>query len=438
MRAENGTYFIETWGCQMNELDSQRLSGQLTLRGWRRVQAEDEADLVLLNTCSIRDKSEQKVYSRLGRLRKIKEVRDLRIGVAGCVAQQEGERILERAPYVDFVIGTGNVGNLDSVLSGGTRVAVEFPEVRTYDALSVDRDSAVEAKITIIEGCNKNCTFCIVPTTRGREISRPAESILHEARVALDAGRVELELLGQTVNAYRCPATGIDFGELLRQVAALDGIRRLRFITSHPAEVDDSMITAIRDHEVISRYLHLPVQSGSSAVLRRMKRLYTRERYLELLDRIRQQVPDVVFSTDVIVGFPGETEEDFAQTLSLIQQVRFSGIFAFKYSVRPGTPAARLRDHVPDAVASERIQRLFAVQDQIEQDVLSSYVGQTLPVLFEGPSRNDSAILSGRTDHKITVNFLRGELASDPQPGTIVPVRISHALHHTLRGELSA
>lgn len=437
MSSENGTYFIETWGCQMNELDSQRLSGQLTLRGWRRVPSEEEADLVLLNTCSIRDKSEQKVYSRLGRLRKIKAVRELRIGVAGCVAQQEGERILDRAPYVDFVLGTGNVGNLDSVLNGDSRVAIDFPEVRAYDALGVDRDSAVEAKITIIEGCNKNCTFCIVPTTRGREISRPVDSILHEARVALDDGRVEIELLGQTVNAYRCPATGIGFGQLLEQVASLDGIRRLRFITSHPAAVDDSMVAAIRDHEVISRYLHLPVQSGSSAVLRRMKRLYTRERYLELLDEIRAQVPEIVFSTDVIVGFPGETEDDFAQTLSLLEQVRFSSIYAFKYSVRPGTPAARLKDHIPDSVATERIQRLFALQERIEQEVLESYVGRTVPILFEGPSRHDASVLSGRTDSKITVNFLRGAVPAEPEPGTIVSVRISHALHHTLRGELS-
>lgn len=427
-------YFIETWGCQMNELDSERISGQLLLRGWKRVQSEDDADLVLLNTCSIRDKSEQKVYSRLGRLRVIKQQRPLQIGVAGCVAQQEGERILTRAPYVDFVLGTGNVGTIDSVLEGGEKVAIEFPSIRTYDEIGVDRTSATEARITIIEGCNKNCTFCIVPTTRGREISRPIHSIVREAVHALETGRVSVELLGQTVNAYRCPETGEDFGSLLRTIASLDGIRRLSFMTSHPAEVNDSMISAMSDHEVISRYLHLPVQSGSSAVLRRMKRLYTRERYLEIIDRLREAVPSISFSTDVIVGFPGETDEDFEQTLSLVEQVRYTSIFAFKYSQRPGTPALRLRDHIDDTVASERIQRLFELQERIEQEVLASYVGRTMNVLVEGPSRHDPAVLAGRTDQKITVNF--DSNASFPA-GTMVPVRISAALHHTLRGELA-
>ena len=427
------TYFIETWGCQMNELDSQRLSGQLTLRGWRRVSSEAEADLVLLNTCSIRDQSEQKVYSKLGRLRELKKERPLRIGVAGCVAQQEGQRIIDRAPYVDFVLGTGNVGTIDAVLEGHTRVAIDFPEVREYDTLSVDRDSTVEAKITVIEGCNKNCTFCIVPTTRGREVSRPIDSILEEARNALASGRVEIELLGQTVNAYRCPRTGKDFASLLEEVAALPGLFRLRFITSHPAEVTPRMIEVMRDHPVISRYLHLPVQSGSSSVLRRMKRLYTRERYLEIISSIRAEIPGMAFSTDVIVGFPGETEEDFLQTLSLLEEVRFGSIFAFKYSPRPGTPALRLRDAVDDVTATDRINRLFEVQEGIEQSFLRSWIGQVIPVLVEGPSRHDATMFSGRTDHKITVNFA----ADHAEVGAVLPVRISRAQHHTLRGEVS-
>src|SRR5258708_15968701 len=259
----NKTFFIETWGCQMNDQDSQRLSGNLKLRGYRRVEDQAEAGLILLNTCSIREKSEHKVFSRLGELRELKQERhgNLQIGVCGCVAQQEGERIRQRAPWVDFVMGPGNVGYLDEVLSGEKRVAVDFPEDRRYDFLAIDRPSATKAQITIMEGCNKNCTFCIVPTTRGREVSRPFDDVLHEVRMAVGEGHVEVELLGQTVNAYRCPATQRDFGRLLSAVAPLDRVKPLRFMTSHPAEVNDSLIAAMRDRANSSRYLDLPLRS---------------------------------------------------------------------------------------------------------------------------------------------------------------------------------
>ncbi len=417
----------------MNELDSQRLSGSLKLRGYRRTEDEQEADLILLNTCSIRDKSEQKVFSRLGELRLLKQSRDdVRIGVCGCVAQQEGEKILRRAPWVDFVMGPGNVGNLDAVLDGGTAIALEFPEERKYDYLSIDRSSATKAWVTVMEGCNKNCTFCIVPTTRGREVSRPFDEVVAETRATAASGRVEIELLGQTVNAYRCPVTGRDFGQLLSSIARLDGVVRLRFMTSHPAEVNDSMIAAMRDHKNISRYLHLPVQSGSSQILRRMKRLYTREKYLEIAGRIREAIPEIHFSTDVIVGFPGETEDDFAQTLGLVEEVRYGSMFAFKYSPRPGTPALKLGPPVDDEIASERLTRLFEFHERIKRERLESYRGRVLPVLYEGPSRNDPAMLAGRTDDNWVVNF-----AGDPATplGSILGVRIDHAQHHTLRGE---
>jgi len=429
------TYFIETWGCQMNELDSQRLSGSLRLRGYRRVDDEKDADVILLNTCSIRDKAEQKVFSRLGELRLLKKERELRIGVAGCLAQQEGERILKRAPWVDFVMGPGNVGNLDAVLDGDHAVAIDFPDERHYDHFAIDRTSATKAWVTIIEGCNKNCTFCIVPTTRGREISRPFDDVLAEVRAAVAEGRVEIELLGQTVNAYRCPTSGRDFGALLAAVAEIEGVARLRFMTSHPAEVNDSMIAAMRDHENISRYLHLPVQSGSSRILRRMKRLYTRERYLEIIARIREAIPAIHFSTDVIVGFPGETEEDFAESMSLIEEVRYGSMFAFKYSPRPGTPAPRIGAAVDDAIASERLTRLFELHERIKRELLESYRGRVLPVLYEGPSRNDPAMLAGRTDDNYVVNF-----AGNPSMplGSILEVRIDQAQHHTLRGEAVA
>jgi tRNA-2-methylthio-N6-dimethylallyladenosine synthase len=414
----------------MNDLDSQRLSGALRLRGWRRVEDEREAGLILLNTCSIREKSEHKVFSRLGELRELKQERGaLQIGVCGCVAQQEGERIRERAPWVDFVMGPGNVGYLDEVLGGSKRVAVDFPDDRRYDYLALDRPSATKAQVTIIEGCNKNCTFCIVPTTRGREVSRPFDDVLAEVRAS---GRVEIELLGQTVNAYRCPVSGRDFGALLAAVAEIDGVARLRFMTSHPAEVNDSMIAAMRDHANISRYLHLPVQSGSSRVLRRMKRLYTREKYVETIARIREAIPEIHFSTDVIVGFPGETEEDFAQTLSLIEEIRYGSLFAFKYSPRPGTPSLKLGAPVDDAVASERLTRLFELHERIKRERLESYRGRVLPVLVEGPSRNDPSMFAGRTDDNFVVNFVAGR---PPMLGSMLGVRIDQAQHHTLRGE---
>src|SRR6266568_1712036 len=430
------TYFIETWGCQMNDLDSQRLSGALKLRGYRRVEDEREAGLILLNTCSIREKSEHKVFSRLGELRELKQERgELQIGVCGCVAQQEGERIRRRAPWVDFVMGPGNVGYLDEVLNGGRAVAVDFPEDRRYDYLTVDRPSATKAQVTIIEGCNKNCTFCIVPTTRGREVSRPFDDVLAEVRAAVESGRVEIELLGQTVNAYRCPQSGRGFGSLLAAVAEIDGVRRLRFMTSHPAEVNDSMIAAMRDHSNISRYLHLPVQSGSSKVLRRMKRLYTREKYLETLQRIREAIPEIHFSTDIIVGFPGETEDDFHETLSLIEEVRYGSLFAFKYSPRPGTPALRIGAPVDDDIASERLMRLFDLHERIKHERLESYRGRIVPVLVEGASRHDPEMLAGRTDDNYVVNFT-GSLSTPP--GSILGVRIDQAQHHTLRGEAVA
>ncbi len=428
-------YFIETWGCQMNELDSERLSGGLKLRGYHRVDDQAKADLILLNTCSVREKAEHKVFSRLGELLMVKRERDVTIGVCGCVAQQEGETILSRAPWVDFVMGPGNVGNLDQVLEKGTRIALDFPEDRNYHFDSIDRASATKAWVTIIEGCNKNCTFCIVPTTRGREVSRRFEAVLDEVRAAVAGGRVEIELLGQTVNAYRCPESGRGFGALLAAVAQVPGVLRLRFMTSHPAEVDDSMIAAMRDHQNVSRYLHLPVQSGASRTLRRMKRLYTREKYLETIARIRAAIPEIHFSTDIIVGFPGETEADFLETLALIEEVDYGSLFAFKYSPRPGTPSLRIGPALEDSVASNRLQRLFDLHESMKQRRLESYRGKVVPVLVEGPSKHDPGMLSGRTDDYWVVNF-RGD-PSTPV-GSILGVRIDSAQHHTLRGETVA
>ncbi|MGK2859493.1 MAG: tRNA (N6-isopentenyl adenosine(37)-C2)-methylthiotransferase MiaB [Thermoanaerobaculia bacterium] len=425
------TYYIETWGCQMNDLDTQRLSGQLKLRGYRRVSSEHEAGLILLNTCSVREKSEQKMFSELGRLRSAKE-RGATIGVCGCVAQQEGEAILARAPHVDFVMGPGNVGYLDEILKGSARVAVEFPEDRRYDYLSIDRPSAVRAQVTVVEGCNKNCTFCIVPTTRGREVSRPLRDIIAESVHAVSTGRVEIELLGQTVNAYVCPESGGDFADLISAVARIEGVLRVRFMTSHPAEVTPRMIVAMRAHENICRYIHLPVQSGSSAVLRRMKRLYSREQFLTTVSALRAAMPEIRFSTDVIVGFPGETDNDFLATLTLLEEVRFGSIYAFKYSERPGTASIRLGGPVDDAVSTERLNRVFELQARIERETLEGYVGKVLPVLVEGPSRNDPSVFAGRTEDSWTVNFVR---SAPTRIGALIGVRIDHAKHHSLFGE---
>ncbi len=329
-------------------------------------------------------------------------------------------------------MGPGNVGHLDAVLDKEHAVAVDFPEDRHYDSLAIDRTSPTKAWVTIMEGCNKNCTFCIVPTTRGREVSRTLDEIVDEVRAAVARGHVEIELLGQTVNAYRCAKSGRDFGALLSAVAEVEGVARLRFMTSHPAEVNDSMIAAMRDHENISRYLHLPVQSGSSKILRRMKRLYTRERYLEIVARIREAIPEIHFSTDVIVGFPGETEEDFQESLSLIEQIRYGSLFAFKYSPRPGTPSLKLGEPVDDAIASERLNRLFELHEQHKRERLESYRGRVLPVLVEGPSKHDPSMFAGRTDDNWVVNFT----ADHETPlGSLLGVRIDYAGHHTLRGE---
>jgi tRNA-2-methylthio-N6-dimethylallyladenosine synthase len=352
--------------------------------------------------------------------------------VCGCVAQQEGEAILARAPHVDFVMGPGNVGYLDEVLEGRARVAVDFPEARRYDWVTIDRPSNVRAQVTIIEGCNKNCTFCIVPTTRGREVSRPMRDILAEVSHAVSTGRAEIELLGQTVNAYVCPETGADFGELLARVAATGGVLRLRFMTSHPSEVTPRMVSAMREHANICRYVHLPVQSGSSSVLRRMKRLYSREKFLATVAMLRDAMPEIRFSTDVIVGFPGETDADFEETLSLLEEVRFGSIYAFRYSERPGTASLRLGAPVDDVVANERLNRVFEIQNRIEREVLLAYEGEVIPVLHEGPSRNDASVCSGKSEDNWTVNFT----SKVPLPqGVLVQVRVVSAKHHSLFGE---
>lgn len=395
--------FVETWGCQMNELDSRRFVGLMGREGYREVPTADEADLVLLNTCSVRDRAEQKVYDFLGRMTSRKRLRPgLMIGVCGCVAQQEGEEILRRAPAVDFVLGTGRIELLPAVVrrareEGDRPVEVGFDtEEVAYTPGAVSRTVAHRASITVIEGCNKSCTFCVVPMTRGRERNRRLRDVVEESRRLVEGGVVEIELLGQTVNAYRDPESGAGLPTLLREVSRIPGLRRLRFVTSHPRSFSDDLVAAMAESPVVCPALHLPFQSGSDRILRRMKRQYTRGEYLELVGRLRAAIPGIALSTDIIVGFPGETEEDFAETMSVLDDVGFAAIFAFTYSPRPSTAAARWELDVPPRVAQERLARLNDHQQQIQLRANEGRVGEVLEVLLEGADRSGRRV-TGRS-----------------------------------------
>lgn len=429
--------FVETWGCQMNVLDGRRFVGLLARDGFVECATPEEADVILLNTCSVRDKAEQKVYDRLGRLARLKRERPGTVlGVCGCVAQQEGESLLERLPHVDFVLGTGRIETLPSVLrrveEEGDRpceIGFDLDEV-VYTPGAIARTVPHRASITVVEGCNKNCTFCVVPKTRGRERNRRLADVVSESERLIGEGAVELELLGQTVNAFRDPETGQDLADLLRAVGSLPGLRRLRFVTSHPRNFSDRLIEAMAGTPAVVPALHLPVQSGSDGVLRRMKRQYTRADYLELAAKLRAAVPDLALSTDVIVGFPGETGDDFAATLTLLQEVRFAGVYSFVYSPRPRTAALRWQHDVTPVEASNRLARLMDLQQDIQREINGSLVGRTLEVLVEGLDRK-RRFSSGRTPCNRVVN-IAGE--SSLPPGTLVDVRIERGFPNSLLG----
>jgi tRNA-2-methylthio-N6-dimethylallyladenosine synthase len=428
-------FYIETWGCQMNELDSQRMAGQLMQQGILPTREPDGADIILLNSCSVRDKAEQKVYSRIGEYRLLKRRnRDLLIGLCGCVAQQEGERALERVPDLDFVLGPARVGELSQVVARRRRgervVATGFPEERQYDIDAVSRHGEYKGMVTLIEGCDKGCTFCIVPKTRGPERSRPLAEVLGEVRHLLEYGFQEIELLGQTVNHWREPGGALDFADLLEAVATLPGMRRLRFITSYPRDFTPRMVEKVGRHENICPYLHLPVQSGSDMVLRRMGRGYTRARYVDLAAQLRAARPDLALSTDVIVGFPGETEDDFRQTLDLVEETRFATLFAFKYSPRPGTAAPRLDGQVAPEAAGERLQRLFRLQETIQKEINLGLVGKEYDVVVTGWGR-EPGMQTGRTPCHRIVHFVIG--TEPAELGSVTRVRIEGALSHSLR-----
>jgi len=428
------TYFIETWGCQMNHHDSELIAGQLRELGMEAAEAPETADLVLLNTCSVREGPVQKIVSRIGRLEKLE--RPPAIGVCGCVAQQEGASLLKRSPRVGFVLGPGEIARVGeavrAVAEGSRPVLTGFDAEREHNFQTIFRKSSTRGMVTVVEGCNEFCTFCVVPYTRGRELSRPMKDVLEEIRVLAESGLKEVELLGQTINSYECPQSGADFAALLEAVAAVDGLARVRFITSHPRHFNQRTIEVLARNPKVSRYLHLPFQSGSDEILKRMHRRYTQTEFLDLVQRIREAVPDINLSTDVIVGFPGETEEDFADTLEVLETVRFGQVFAFAYSPRPRTPAARYELHIEDGIKKSRLHRLFELTEGISLELNEELVGRVVPVLIDGDSRRNPRHWQGRGEDNRVVNFPK---TGRERVGDIVDVRIVRAGSHSLSGE---
>lgn len=435
------TLYIKTHGCQMNAYDSSRMADLMQeAYGLRLVASPEEADVILMNTCSVREKAEDKVYSELGRYKKLKDKRPhMVIGVGGCVGQQEGERIQKRAPYVDLVFGPQSYHRLPELINRLRRDRVnlsetEMPEIEKFDHLPTPKNAGISGFVTIMEGCDKFCTFCIVPYTRGPEISRPVEDVLRECRQLLDSGAVEINLLGQNVNAYRGEGPEgeeWDLTMLLYAVARLPGLKRLRFTTSHPMEMTHDLAAAFGEIPSLMPYLHLPVQSGSDSMLKAMHRGHTREDYFRIIEDLRANCPDIALSSDFIVGYPGETDADFEDTLDLVRRVGFDTAFCFKYSPRPGTPAAKAPDNVPEAVKDERLQRLLALMREQAKAALERQVGKITDVLVEKRGRQPGD-LEGRTpDFKIV--HLHG---AEDLIGSIVPVRITQAYGQSLRGQL--
>lgn len=439
----SGKVFIKTHGCQMNEYDSDKMRDVLVShRGMTVTDIEEEADVILINTCSIREKAQEKVFSQLGRWRKLKDKKpELVIGVAGCVASQEGEDIIKRAPFVDLVFGPQTIHRLPAMLDerqaqNKPQVDISFPEIEKFDNLPEPRKDGPTAFVSIMEGCSKYCSFCVVPYTRGEEISRPLDGVLAEIMSLADQGVKEINLLGQNVNAYRgLSHTGeiVDLALLIHYVAAIDGIERIRFTTSHPTEFSDGLIEAFRDVPELVNYLHLPVQSGSDRVLSMMKRNHTALEYKQKIRKLRKVRPDISLSSDFIVGFPGETAKDFEDTMKLITDIGFDQSFSFIYSARPGTPAASLPDNTPLAEKKERLQRLQATINDMAAKIAKDMVGNTEKVLVEGTSKWSDEELSGKTENNRVVNFAGPKRLI----GQLVDVTITEALRNSLRGRVN-
>jgi tRNA-2-methylthio-N6-dimethylallyladenosine synthase len=452
--APQKTFYLETFGCQMNVHDSEKVIGTLVHEGYRQVQTVEEADLVLYNTCSIRDKAEQKVFNRLNDYKKLQK-QGKKFGVLGCVAQQEGEKIFERAPYVSLVCGSASYRKLPEMLAQlETESAPKEAQSSKLAAHSLIRITGLDDReteecfeteftartnphrgyITIIEGCDKFCAYCVVPFTRGKERSRMSESVLAEARQMADLGYTEIQLLGQNVNSYKDPAGKRTFAELLAAVGEVAGIKRVRFTTSHPRDFGQDIVDAIDAVPTLCDHVHLPVQSGSNKILDAMQRLYTREQYLERISWIKSAKRDISMTTDMIVGFPGETESDFADTLSLLDEVGYDSVFTFKYSPRPNTPSLKLEDAIPDAEKARRLEALMTKQKETKMLRSNNFIGQIYEVMVEGKNQARAQLIGRSTQNK-TINFTAPE-SENLQSGTYVPVRVTTAFPNSLLGEL--
>jgi tRNA-2-methylthio-N6-dimethylallyladenosine synthase len=429
------TYYLRTFGCQMNEHDSERMAGMLEADGYARVESPDEAEVVLFNTCCIREKADERLYGNLGHMKAIKDTRpDMRIVVGGCLAQKDRHVIQERAPYVDVVLGTHNLASLPRLLrdsrEGPAFEILEQTEVFP-SALPARRSSPWHAWVSISIGCNNSCTFCIVPAVRGEEVSRRVGDIAQEVEGLVADGVIEVTLLGQNVNSYGRDLDGTPlFAKLLRTLDEIDGLERIRFTSPHPKDFRADTVAAMAECRSVCEHIHLPVQAGSDRVLKRMKRAYTRSRYLEKVEMVRAAIPDVAITTDIIVGFPGETEDDFQQTLSLVEAARYDAAFTFQYSSRPMTEAASMDGHLPKEVVQERYERLADLQDAISLERNELDVGRTHEVVVEGPSKKDPSRLSGRTRTNKLVHFP----SDGVEAGALRTVSITTAHPHFLEG----
>ena len=437
-----GKIFIETYGCQMNQLDSDLILSRMEAQGYAPTEVREEADVILFNTCSVREHAEERALSNAGLVRRLKKDRpDLVVGIVGCMAQNKQDRLFRQLPHVQLIVGPRHMGAIPRLVeeirkSGQRRIAVADFDDEFIDGAEAmqSRASRAHAYVKAMEGCDLSCTFCIVPTTRGAEVSRPPERIVEEVRRLAAEGTVEITLLGQTVNSYgKGLKPSCDLGGLLRRVSEVDGIRRIRFITSHPSFVRPSLVEALRDLPKVCKYLHIPVQSGSNRILKAMRRGYTVERYLEICDTLRAEVEGIEIASDFIVGFPGETAEDFDRTVALMERVRFQNSFVFKYSPRPGTDAASLADDVPEEEKKRRNQVLLDVQERLSLDHNRRLIGRRMEILVEGPSKRDPKRQTGRTDTHQIVNFEAGrDLA-----GSFATVEITGASPVALTGSLT-
>jgi tRNA-2-methylthio-N6-dimethylallyladenosine synthase len=432
------TFFIRTYGCQMNELDSELMVGQLEKRGLKRICEEDKADLLIFNTCSIRDLAERKVMGKIGRLGK-KDKKAL-IGVTGCMAMAKKETLFRKLPHIDFIIGTNNISDLNNVLdevltTGRPSIRVDDQFEENLDYLVAKRDDPVKAFVSIIRGCDKFCTYCVVPYTRGQEVSRPPESIEEECRKLVDQGYKEITLLGQNVNSYGKdkPEWNCLFHDLLYRLDKIPGLERVRFMTSHPVDITLNLMQAIRDLPSLCEFVHFPLQAGSNRILKKMHRIYTIEQYLEKVAMLKEIVPHVSLGTDIIVGFPTETEEEFMETYKWIKEIKYSVAYIYSYSARKGTPAFRWKDDIPEEIKNDRLQRLLELHDETSVEVKKEMLGSEVEVLVESRNR-DEMHLKGRTRCWKKVIFPGG----DHLIGTLQKVKVHGYSHQTLLGELAS